>query len=83
MDKNGFIIIKYLKDQPFFTRFDVLTLQKFLKYGKPESFKKEEIIFLNTKGVTKHDCGKRVGIITYGSVMVYSHSQGVLSPYTE
>jgi len=62
-----------LRDSPFFKRYDLKTLNKFLKDGKPESFEKDEIVFLKD----------RVGIITYGSVHIISHSKGILTPYTE
>ena len=66
-------MIKMLRDSPFFKRYDLKTLNKFLKDGKPESFEKDEIVFLKD----------RVGIITYGSVHIISHSKGILTPYTE
>jgi len=82
MDKWGPCLVELLKDEPFFTRFDTTTLRKFLKYGKPETFSKEELIFLNTKSALD-ESGRRVGVITRGSAYIVSHSLGAMTPYTE
>jgi hypothetical protein len=60
MDKYGVILTNMLKDEPFFRRFDVKTLQEFLGYAKPQYYKKDEIVFIDDK----------VGIITFGSVRI-------------
>ena len=67
-----YLVTKLIK-KPFFKRFDAPTLVKYLKYGKPQIYGKDEIIYL--KG--------RVGVIYYGSVKIVSHAHGLLKPYTE
>lgn len=71
MDKYGVILTNMLKDEPFFRRFDVKTLQEFLVYAKPQYYKKDEIVFIDD----------RVGVITFGSVRIQSHSSGLLKPF--
>ena len=73
MQKYGPILIKMLRNSPFFNRFDIPTLNEYLKCGKPEVFGKDDIIYLKD----------RVGVIFYGSVKILSHSKGILNPYTE
>lgn len=73
MDDWGAVLINILKKQPFFRRFDTETLREYLGYGKPQYFKKDDIIFLDG----------RVGIITHGSVRIKSHSGQILEPIVE
>ena len=82
MDKSALFLVELVKDKPFFTRFHTTTLAKFLKYGKPETFAKDDLIFLNTKSALD-ESGRRVGVITRGSVNIISHSLGAMAPYTE
>ena len=63
MEKNKQILIRLLKNEPFFKRFDIATLEKFLAKGKPEYYNHDEIIFLHN----------RVGIITHGSIRIKNH----------
>jgi len=46
MEKYKFLILKLLKHAPFFKRFDMATLSKYLAYAKPVSYNSEELIFL-------------------------------------
>lgn len=73
MEKHKSVIIRLLKNEPFFKRFDIATLEKFLGKAKPEYYNHDEIIFL-------HD---RVGIITHGSIRIKNHQSNILSPTVE
>ena len=78
--KTGFLnmerfdeFLKHVQKVSFFKRFDVRTLQMYLGYGKPKTFAKGEMVYLDGK----------IGVIYYGSVKIISHSMGMLTPYTE
>ena len=73
IDKYGLYLVDKFKEQPFFKRFPGEALKKYLAHAELITFQKNEIIYL--KG--------RVGVIYYGSVKIVSHSQGMLTPFTE
>ena len=73
MEKHKPILLRLLKNEPFFKRFDIKTLEQFLAKGKPEYFDHNDIIFLHN----------RVGIITHGSIRIKNHQDNILSPTVE
>lgn len=69
---NNLFLVKMLQMRPFFNRFNQETLKKYAPYGTVEYFDKDDIIFLNG----------RVGVITHGSVRVFSHQDDIMDPAT-
>lgn len=73
MEKYGLMIIQALKKVPFFNRFGIEHLKKYLSRGVVQYFNHDDIIFL--KG--------QVGVITHGSVRVRSHmGKNMMTPKT-
>ena len=73
MEKYRLYLVNKFIEKPFFKRFDLKTLSKYLMYGKPKVYDKNEIIYLKGK----------IGVIYSGSIKIISHSKGLLIPYTE
>jgi len=70
--KYKVMLTTLMRNEPFFKRYDLPTLSKFLGYGKPAYFKKDEILFLDG----------RVGVVTHGSVRIKHHAENLLDPIT-
>lgn len=68
--KYELIIHHILSKVPFFNRFARKDLMKVMVGAEVEKFKDNELVFLKD----------RVGIITYGSIMVKSHEQDIMKP---
>ena len=73
MEKHKAVLIRLLRNEPFFKRFDVQTLGEVLGHGRPEYYKPDELLFWDDS----------VGVITHGSVRIKTHQHDILSPSVE
>lgn len=71
MEKFKPVLLRMMREKSFFKRFDMATLSKFLPFGKPVTYsERNQLVFPKDK----------IGVITHGSVFIYSHSKNILEP---